>query len=157
MEICVLSIGKISTNWILEGLNQFEPRINRYNKFSSIILPDVKNSKSLSKETLKEEEGRLIISQLNSSDHVVIMDEKGIEFTSRGYAEWIQKQMNTGKKRLVIVIGGPYGFSKDVYARADSKIALSLMTFTHEMAKLIVTEQIYRAMTILKGEPYHHD
>ena len=157
MEICVVSVGKISSKWIQEGIDLFESRISRYVKFSSVIIPDVKNSKSMPVENLKEEEGKLIVSNLTSSDFVVLMDEKGKEHTSRGFAEWVQKQMNTGRKRLVLVIGGPYGFSQEVYSRADSMIALSKMTFTHEMAKLLLSEQIYRAMTILKGEPYHHD
>ncbi|MCH5241033.1 MAG: 23S rRNA (pseudouridine(1915)-N(3))-methyltransferase RlmH [Muribaculaceae bacterium] len=157
MEVCVLSVGKISSKWIQEGIDLFESRISRYVKFSSVIIPDVKNSKSMPLENLKEEEGKLIVANLTSSDFVVLMDEKGKEHTSRGFAEWVQKQMNTGRKRLVLVIGGPYGFSQEVYSRADSMIALSKMTFTHEMAKLLLSEQIYRAMTILKGEPYHHD
>ena len=157
MEICVLSVGKISSPGIMQGLELFESRIKKYIKFSTLIIPDIKNTKSLSKENIKEEEGKAILNNLQSSDFVVLMDERGKEFTSREFAEWIQKQMNSGKKRLVIIIGGPFGFSENVYTRADFKIALSKMTFTHEMAKLVLTEQIYRSMTILKGEPYHHD
>ena len=157
MEICVLSIGKISSQWIQQGLEVFENRIGKYNKYTSIVLPDIKNAKSLTKEIIKEEEGKQILTQLSPSDFVVIMDEKGKEFTSREFSEWIQKQMSSGKKRLLFIIGGPYGFSKGIYERADFKIALSKMTFTHEMAKLLLSEQIYRSMTILKGEPYHHD
>lgn len=157
MEICILSIGKISTQWIKDGIDLFESRICKYLKFSNIIIPDIKNAKSLSKESLKEEEGKLILSNLTSSDFIVIMDERGKEFTSRDFANWIQKQMNTGRKRLVIIIGGPFGFSQNIYQRADLSISLSKMTFTHEMAKLVLTEQLYRSMTILKGEPYHHD
>ena len=157
MEICVLSVGKISSTWIQQGIELFETRIGKYLKFSTIILPDIKNAKSLSIETIKEEEGKLILNKLQPSDHVVLMDEKGKEYSSREFADWIQRQMNSGRKRLVIIIGGPFGFSNSVYERANSKIALSKMTFTHEMAKLVLSEQIYRAMTILKGEPYHHD
>ena len=157
MEICVLSIGKISSQWIQQGLEVFENRIGKYNKYTTIVLPDIKNAKSLTKDIIKEEEGKQILTQLSPSDFVVIMDEKGKEFTSREFSEWIQKQMSSGKKRLLFIIGGPYGFSKSIYERADFKIALSKMTFTHEMAKLLLSEQIYRSMTILKGEPYHHD
>ena len=157
MEICVLSIGKITTGWIQQGINLYESRINKYVKFTPIILSDVKNSKSLSKDSIKEEEGKAILQQIQQSDYIVLMDEKGKEFTSREYSGWIQKQMNSGRKRIVIVIGGPFGFSPEVYARADMNIALSKMTFTHEMAKLLLSEQIYRSFTILKGEPYHHD
>lgn len=157
MEICVISIGKISSPWIQQGISIFESRISNYIKFTTILIPDIKNAKSLSKEKIKVEEGKNILQYIQPSDLVVIMDEKGKEYTSREYSDWIQKQMNGGRKRLVIIIGGPYGFSEQIYSRADIKIALSKMTFTHEMAKLILSEQIYRAMTILKGEPYHHD
>lgn len=157
MEICILSVGKINSPWIQQGIEQYESRLNKYIKISKVIIPDLKNAKSLSVETLKEEEGKLIINNLAPSDYVIILDEKGREFSSREFAQWMQKQMNSGRKRIVLIIGGPFGFSDDVYSRANFKIALSEMTFTHEMAKLLLTEQIYRAMTILKGEPYHHD
>lgn len=157
MEICILSIGKISSPWIQKGIELFESRLNRYIKFNSIIIPDVKISRNLTKEIQKETEGNAILSQLSATDIVVLMDEKGKEYTSREFSDWIQRQMNSGRKRLLIIIGGPYGFSEPVYSRADTKIALSKMTFTHEMAKLILTEQLYRGMTILRGEPYHHD
>lgn len=157
MEITILSIGRISLDWIQKGLELFESRIGRYIKFSVQVLPDIRNAKSLSVEQIKTEEGKNLLAQINPTDYVVLLDEKGREFTSRGFAEWIQKQMNSGRKRLLLIIGGPYGFSEAVYERADNKIALSSMTFTHEMAKLLLTEQIYRAMTILRGEPYHHD
>lgn len=157
MEISLISIGKVSSTWIQEGISIFESRINKYIKFSLKVLPDIKNSKSLSKNDIKAEEGRQIIENIQTSDLVVLMDERGKEFTSRELSEWFQKQMNTGRKRIVLIIGGPYGFSEEVYKRSDVKIALSKMTFTHEMAKLILVEQIYRSMTILRGEPYHHD
>lgn len=157
MEIGILSVGKIASEWVNKGVEQFNSRIKRYVKYTSIIIPDLKNSKSLSKDNITEEEGKLLLQQIQPSDLVVIMDEKGKHFTSREFADWIQKQMNTGKKRMLFVVGGPFGFSESVYKRADYKVALSKMTFTHEMAKLLLTEQIYRAMTILKGEPYHHD
>lgn len=157
MEICILSIGKINNPWLSEGIKSYESRISNYIKFSINILPDIKNVKNLTKENIKEEEGRLILANISGSDLVVLLDEKGQEFTSREFADWIQKKLNSGRKKLVLIIGGPYGFSKNVYDRADSKIALSKMTFTHEMAKLLLIEQLYRAMTILRGEPYHHD
>ena len=157
MDICILSIGKVSIAWVHKALQFFESRIIRYAKFSTIIIPDIRNTRSMTTDKIKDEEGKLILQQLSPSDFVVLMDEKGQEFTSRGFADWMQKQMNSGKKRLLLVVGGPYGFSKDVYDRANSMLALSQMTFTHEMAKVILTEQVYRAFTILKGEPYHHD
>lgn len=157
MEIGIISVGKINSSWIKEGIDLYESRLEKYIKFSPIVLPDLKNSKSLTIETIKEEEGKSILSKITSSDYVVLMDERGNEKTSREFSEWFQKQMNNGRKRVLFVIGGPYGFSQSVYSRADSLIALSKMTFTHEMAKLILTEQLYRVFTILKGEPYHHD
>ena len=157
MEITVLSIGKVASRWIKDGVEIFEDRIGKYIKYSSLTIPDVKISKALSKENIKEEEGKLIIQNVSPSDFVVLMDEKGQEFTSKEFAGWIQKQMNAARKRIVFVLGGPFGFSNAVYSRADYKIALSKMTFTHEMAKLILSEQIYRGLTILKGEPYHHE
>ena len=157
MDILLISVGKISSTWIHDGVESFNSRINKYIKYQTKDLPDIKNAKSLSKDKIKEEEGKLILNELIPSDFVVILDERGKEYTSRGFAEWIEKQMVSGRKRLIFVIGGPYGFSREVYARADIKIALSEMTFTHEMAKLFITEQIYRSMTILRGEPYHHD
>lgn len=157
MELILLSIGKISTSWIRDGVNEFEKRIDKYIKFRSLEIPDIKNSKSLPIEKIKEEEGKNIISELTVSDLVVILDEKGKELSSRELSGWIEKSFSTGKKRLVFIIGGPFGFSDEVYRRAEYKIALSRLTFTHEMARLFFTEQIYRSMTILKGEPYHHD
>ena len=157
MEICVLSIGKLSSSWIQEGLKLFENRISRYIKFSTIIIPDLKNSKSLSKDIIKEEEGKLILERILPGDIISLLDERGKEFTSREFSSWIQKQMASGRKRLLLIIGGPYGFSDTVYTRAHYKISLSKMTFTHEMAKLFLTEQLYRSFTILNGEPYHHD
>ena len=157
MEICILSVGKVNSSWIQKGISEYESRIGKYLKFSSIIIPDIKNAKSLSKESIKAEEGKLILGNVTDSDTLVLMDERGKEFTSREFAEWIQKNMNSGRKRLILCIGGPFGFSEKVYRRADFKLALSSMTFTHEMAKLILSEQVYRGLTILRGEPYHHD
>lgn len=157
MEVCIISVGNISSDWIQKGVKIFESRLSNYIKYSESIVPDIKNPKSLSREKIQIEEGKQILSRLLPSDFVVLLDEKGKEFTSRGFSEWLQKQMNSGRKRLVLIIGGPYGFSPQIYERADIKIALSQMTFTHEMAKLLLTEQLYRALTILRGEPYHHD
>lgn len=157
MEICIMSIGKSSSKWIEEGIAGFLSRLKHYISFTLLNLPDIKNAKSLSMSAIKEEEGKMILDNVQPSDFFVVMDERGKEFTSRDFSEWLQKQMNTGRKRIILTIGGPYGFSESVYQRCDYKIALSKMTFTHEMSKLILVEQLYRAMTILKGEPYHHD
>ena len=125
--------------------------------FSVTHLPDVKASKSLTEERQKEMEGEMVLASLQPGDFLVLLDERGKEFTSREFAAFIDKKMVTVAKRLIFLVGGPYGFSKAVYNRADDKISLSKMTFSHEMVRLFFTEQLYRAMTILRGEPYHHD
>jgi 23S rRNA (pseudouridine1915-N3)-methyltransferase len=127
-----------------------------YVRFSFEIIPDLKNSKNLSKRLQKEEEGKLILSKISNSDRLILLDENGQEMNSVGFSDFLQKQMNSGLKRLVLVIGGPYGFSEDVYKKASSKLALSKMTFSHQMVRLFIIEQLYRSFTILKNEPYHH-
>lgn len=157
MDILLLTVGKTTTSYIQTGIDEYCKRLKRYVPFSIKSLPDIKNSRKLSESQQKEEEGKLILGDLSASDHVVLLDERGEMMTSRGFSEFIQKGMLGGKKRMVFVIGGPYGFSSNVYSRADSKLSFSMMTFSHEMIRLFFTEQVYRAMTILKGEPYHHD
>ena len=157
MEFTLISIGKINTSWILAGIAEFEKRLSKYIRFSPKIIPDLKKAKSLSLKQIKEEEGKNLVNEMNPSDFVVLLDERGREFSSGDFANWLEKQLATGFKRILFIIGGPYGFSDEVYKRADAKIALSKMTFTHEMAKLFFTEQIYRAFTILNNEPYHHE
>lgn len=157
MEIVLLTIGKTTTSYIQAGIDEYCKRLKRYITFSIKCLPDIKNAKKLSEAQQKEEEGKLIISELSASDQVVLLDERGDMPTSRGFSDFLQKGMLGGKKRMVFVVGGPYGFSPAVYSRADSLLSLSRMTFSHEMIRLFFTEQVYRAMTILKGEPYHHD
>ncbi len=157
MEIILLTVGKTTTNYIQTGIDEYCKRLKRYLPFSIKHLPDIKNARKLTESQQKEEEGKLILAELSSSDNVVLLDEKGEMLTSRGFSEFIQKGMLGGKKRMVFIVGGPYGFSQDVYARANAKLSFSRMTFSHEMIRLFFTEQVYRAMTILKGEPYHHD
>lgn len=157
MDILLLTVGKTTTSYIQTGIDEYCKRLKRYVPFSIKSLPDIKNSRKLSESQQKEEEGKLILGDLSASDHVVLLDERGEMMTSRGFSEFIQKGMLGGKKRMVFVIGGPYGFSSNVYSRADSKLSFSMMTFSHEMIRLFFTEQVYRAMTILRGEPYHHD
>jgi 23S rRNA (pseudouridine1915-N3)-methyltransferase len=120
------------------------------------VIPDIKNRKTLTEEQQKKAEGDLILSQLNPGDDLILLDEKGKTFTSVMFSQWIEKQMNAGSKRIVFVVGGPYGFSKEVYDKCKFKISLSEMTFSHQMIRLIFVEQLYRAFTIIKGEPYHH-
>lgn len=157
MEITLLTVGKTSTSYIQTGIDEYCKRLRRYVPFSMKSLPDIKNTRKLSEEQQKTAEGNLILSELTSADHVVLLDERGDLLTSREFSQFLQKGMASGRKRIVFVVGGPYGFSPEVYSRADSKISFSKMTFSHEMIRLFFTEQVYRAMTILKGEPYHHD
>lgn len=156
MEIILLTIGKISKKWIKEGSEEFENRLKNYVRFRCIEIPDIKKGKGLTEAQIKESEGLKILAECGESDILTLLDEAGKEYTSVDFAGWIDKRFGSGKKRLVFVVGGPYGFSPSVYNRCDFKISLSAMTFTHEMARLFFTEQFYRAMTILNGEPYHH-
>lgn len=157
MDIILLTVGKTATSYIHTGIDEYCKRLKRYVPFSIKNLPDVRNSKKLSESQQKEEEGKAILGELSISDHVVLLDERGDMLTSRGFSDFIQKGMVSGKKRMVFIVGGPYGFSPAVYSRANSLLSLSKMTFSHEMIRLFFIEQVYRSMTILKGEPYHHD
>jgi len=156
MKICLLVIGKTDEEYLRKGLEIFMKRIPHYILFEMKIIPDIKNSKSLSEDQQKEREGELILLQIQSSDELFLLDEQGMEFSSVDFARFLEKKMISGIKRLVFVIGGPYGFSSTIYSRANGKISLSKMTFSHQMVRLIFMEQLYRAFTILKGEPYHH-
>jgi len=140
-----------------EGIDDYVKRIPFYVPFEMKIIPDLKNRSSLSLDLQKEKEGQLILNQVSTGDFVVLLDEHGEEFTSAGFSGWIEKKMIAGTRQLVFVIGGPYGFSNMVYQRSDIKIALSKLTFSHQMVRLIFVEQVYRAMTIIKNEPYHHE
>jgi 23S rRNA (pseudouridine1915-N3)-methyltransferase len=156
MNIRLLAIGKTDRKELESLIADYQKRLSFYIKFDLEILPDIKNVKNLSESQQKEKEGELILSKLAATDQLVLLDEKGKSFTSVEFSEELQKKMNSGIKTLVLVIGGPYGFSDAVYARAASKISLSKMTFSHQMVRLFIVEQIYRAFTILRGEPYHH-
>ncbi|MEI8114250.1 MAG: 23S rRNA (pseudouridine(1915)-N(3))-methyltransferase RlmH [Bacteroidia bacterium] len=156
MKICLLVIGKTDEEYLQKGIELFMKRIPHYISFEMKVIPDLKNSKNLSEEQQKAKEGELILQQLTSSDELLLLDEQGFEISSVDFARFLEKKMISGIKRLVLLIGGPYGFSESVYARANGKVSLSKMTFSHQMVRLIFLEQLYRAMTILKGEPYHH-
>lgn len=156
MTIKLLAVGKTDEGSMQELIEIYSKRLFFYNKFEIEIIPDLKKSKNLEVEQQKLKEGKLILDKINTSDYVVLLDEKGKEYTSEGFSEYIQKRLNSGRKQLVFIIGGPYGFSEEVYARADGKIALSKMTFSHQMVRMFFVEQLYRAFTILKNEPYHH-
>lgn len=157
MKIVLIAVGRTSTQYIADAINDFLKRINHYAPMELAIIPDLKSGKALTTEVQKQREGAQILSVLQGGDHVCLLDERGRELTSREFSMEIDRRMSQGLKRLVFVIGGPYGFSREVYERADSKLSLSRMTFTHEMVRLFFVEQVYRAMTIMRGEPYHHD
>lgn len=140
-----------------EGENQYLKRLKHYIPVERIEIPDLKNQKNLTTEQIKEQEGKDILSKLQAGDHLILLDEKGKQYSSVDFSMFIQQKFNNGGKALVFVVGGAYGFSEEVYAQANGKISLSTMTFSHQMVRMIFFEQLYRAMTILKGEPYHHE
>ena len=156
MKIILLTVGKTDTEYLKKGISIYESRLKHYIKFIITTIPDIKNTKNLTFEQQKEKEGDLILKNINTSDYLVLLDEKSKEFSSVDFSKFVEKKMISGIKNMIFVIGGPYGFSAKVYSRADSKIALSKMTFSHQMVRLIFIEQLYRAFTILKHEPYHH-
>ncbi len=137
-------------------VSEYENRLKHYVKFELEVIPDLKNTKNLSETEQKEQEGQLILKKLNTSDALILLDENGKHYSSMEFSKYLQKKMNSGLKQLVFVIGGPYGFSETIYQKAQGKISLSKMTFSHQMVRLFVVEQIYRAFTILRNEPYHH-
>ena len=156
MKITLLVIGKTDAKYLIEAIDEYKNRLVHYLPFEMTVLPDIKNVRNLSEAQQKEREGEQILKALQPGDYLVLLDENGREFTSVQFASYIDKKMQTVPKRLVFVIGGPYGFSEAVYRSAQEKISLSKMTFSHQMVRLIFVEQIYRAMTILNNEPYHH-
>ncbi|MBZ0327085.1 MAG: 23S rRNA (pseudouridine(1915)-N(3))-methyltransferase RlmH [Altibacter sp.] len=156
MKITVLAIGKTDDKALESLLEDYQKRLGHYVPFSMEIIPDIKNAKNLSEALQKQAEGDEILKRLIPSDIVLLLDEKGKTYSSVGFSEFLQKKMNSGLKNLVFVIGGPYGFSDELYARATGKISLSSMTFSHQMVRLFFVEQLYRAFTILRNEPYHH-
>ena len=156
MKITLLVVGKTTDSRLVSLMEEYISRLKHYVPFELVVLPDLKNTKSLSEEQIKTAEGEVILRFLTPAMDVILLDEHGREFRSIEYAQWIQKKMGSGKD-LTLIIGGPYGFSEAVYARADGKISFSQMTFSHQMIRLMAIEQLYRAMTILRGEPYHHE
>ena len=156
MTIKLLATGKTDDTSLGKLVENYQSRLQHYNKFELEIIPDLKKSKSLSFDQQKTAEGKAILEKLATSDFVVLLDENGKQFSSEAFANYLQKQLNTGLKQLIFVIGGPFGFSEEVYSRANAKLSLSKMTFSHQMVRLFFVEQLYRAFTILKNEPYHH-
>jgi 23S rRNA (pseudouridine1915-N3)-methyltransferase len=156
MKIKLIAIGKTDSQDLIKLIDTYKNRLQHYVKFELFVIPDLKNVKNIS-ENQQEKEGELILKQLLPTDQLILLDEKGKEFRSIEFSQFLQKKMNSGIKQLVFVIGGPYGFSKNVYLTAQGKVSLSKMTFSHQMIRLFMVEQIYRGFTILKNEPYHHE
>jgi 23S rRNA (pseudouridine1915-N3)-methyltransferase len=156
MTIKLLTIGKTDNKHLQMLIDDYNKRLSHYIKFEFDIIPDLKKVKNLTETQQKQKEGELILSKISSSDALILLDENGKQYDSVAFSNYLQKHMNSGIKQLVLVIGGPYGFSEEVYAKAQGKISLSKMTFSHQMIRLFVVEQLYRGFTILKNEPYHH-
>ncbi len=156
MKTLLLLVGKTQDKHFIAGINDYAERIGHYMPFEIKVIPELRNTKSLTEQQQKTQEGDLLLRQLQPSDTVVLLDEHGTEHRSVEFAAWLQKKQNTAR-RLVFIIGGPYGFAEAVYKRANEMVSLSRMTFSHQMVRLVFTEQIYRACTIIKGEPYHHE
>jgi len=156
MKTLLILVGKTADKNFTAGINDYVQRINHYMPVDIITIPELKNTKKLTENQQKQLEGELIVKYIQTSDYVVLMDEHGKEYRSTDFAKWLVQKQNTAR-RLVFVIGGPYGFSQQIYDKANEMISLSKMTFSHQMVRLIFTEQLYRACTIIKGEPYHHE
>ena len=157
MKIKLLSIGKTDNKQLIKLIYEYQNRLKHYIKFDMEIIPDIKNIKKISIIQQKKMEGELILSKLKNTDQMILLDDKGKDFTSIQFSKYLQKKMNSGIKQLVLVVGGPYGFSEAVYEKAIDKVSLSKMTFSHQMVRLFIVEQLYRGYTILKNEPYHHE
>jgi len=156
MKTLLILVGKTTDRHFQAGIDDYVERIGHYMPFEILTIPELKNTKNLTEEQQKTTEGELILKKLQPSDTVVLLDEHGRELASTEFARWLEQKRNTAR-RVVFIIGGPYGFSPAVYDRANEKLSLSRMTFSHQMVRLIFTEQVYRACTIIKGEPYHHE
>jgi len=157
MKIKLLAIGKTDNKQLIQLISEYQNRLKHYINFEIEVIPDIKNVKNLSTSQQKDKEGALILSKLQNTDQLILLDDKGKEFTSIEFSNYLQKKMNSGIKQLVLVIGGPYGFSDTIYKKSTGKISLSKMTFSHQMIRLFIVEQLYRGFTILRNEPYHHE
>jgi len=156
MKVKLLLTGKTNSEYLKSGIDDYVQRLKHYLPFEMVVIPELKNNKKMSEDQQKTKEGELILDQINPPDFVVLLDENGKDFSSVGFSNFVSKKMLSGLKSMIFVVGGPYGFSDEIYKRSEMKISLSKMTFSHQMVRLIFVEQLYRAMTILKGEPYHH-
>ncbi|MDE6702452.1 MAG: 23S rRNA (pseudouridine(1915)-N(3))-methyltransferase RlmH [Muribaculaceae bacterium] len=157
MKVQLIAIGKMNDAPLVQAVEKYVKRLVHYIPFQFITIPDIKTTRAMTEQRQRDAEGALILSSVDSRDFVILLDERGKEFTSREFAAYVDKKTLSLPGNLVFVIGGPYGFSQEVYDRANDKVSLSKMTFSHEMVRLFFVEQLYRAMTILRGEPYHHD
>lgn len=157
MKVALILVGKTVNKHFVELIDEYAGRVKHYIGFDIVTIPELKNTKNLSTDQQKQQEGELILKQMQAGDYVVLLDEHGKELRSVEFSAYMEQKMQTVGKRLVFVIGGPYGFSPEVYGRANEKLSLSKMTFSHQMVRLIFVEQLYRAMTIMRGEPYHHE
>ncbi|WP_298648322.1 23S rRNA (pseudouridine(1915)-N(3))-methyltransferase RlmH [uncultured Proteiniphilum sp.] len=157
MKIILLSVGKTDDPFFSQIIEEYSRRINFYIPFDMKIIPDIKNTKNLSEKEQKKQEGEKLLKGLQPSDYVVLLDDKGKQYSSLEFAGYLEKKTFSAAKRLVFVVGGPYGFSQEIREKATETMSLSRMTFTHQMVRLVFTEQLYRAMTILHNEPYHHE
>ncbi len=157
MKITLLTVGKTDKDWVRQGLDIYVSRLKHYIPFGIVEIPELKNVSALSKEQIKNKEGELILKNIRPTDDVILLDERGKQYTSVELAKIIQDKISYAGKDIVFIIGGAYGFSEAVYQRAGSKLSLSKMTFSHQMVRAIFVEQIYRAFTIMRGEPYHHE
>lgn len=157
MNIILLTVGKTDVNWVKEGLELYASRLRHYVPFTITEIPELKKVANFTKQQIKDKEGELILKNVGLQDILILLDEHGRECRSLEFAEFLEKQLSTGAKNLIFTVGGAYGFSEAVYQRANQKLSLSKMTFSHQMVRTIFAEQLYRAFTILKGEPYHHE
>lgn len=157
MKILLITVGKTDSQWLAQGIEQYVERLGHFCQFQSEVIPDIRNTKNMEPQVQKTREGELILKMLLPSDQVILLDDKGREFTSAQMARWLEKTLAQSGKRLVFIIGGPYGFSEQVYERVPNRLSLSKMTFSHQMVRLIFTEQLYRAFAILNNLPYHHE
>ena len=157
MKITLLTVGKTDKDWVKQGIDIYASRMKHYFPFSIVEIPELKNASSLSQEQIKTKEGELILKNIKPTDDVILLDERGREFSSMEFAKVLQDKISYTGKDIVFIIGGAYGFSEVVRKRSNSKISLSRMTFSHQMVRAIFVEQLYRAFTIMKGEPYHHE
>ena len=156
MKIVLVVVGKTNEKYLIEGISDYQKRLKHYINFEIVEILNIKNAKNFSEKQLIKKEGEMILKQINTSDYLVLLDDQGNDFSSPSFAEKLQQWMISGKKRLVFVVGGAYGFSQEVYNRGNEKLSLSKMTFSHQMVRLFFVEQLYRAYTILNNEPYHH-